>query len=247
MSTFLAVMPAIDEWHCREAVQAARPVAGELLVVDNTPEGRLWDEPPDETAVVRPVEGNLGVAASWNVAARRVLEGAADWLIISSHALILGERLADAAGRLIAAGEAEGVAHASFGWHLVAISRGALRVVGLFDENFWPAYFEETDWLYRAGLAGVASPRENGRAWPHVAIEGSDRGHGLLVAERRVQPDWAALEGYYKRKWGGAQGLERYRAPFNEASLDWRDWPDPQSPIGSRLPPVLSTGAREAR
>lgn len=244
---FLAVMPAIDEAHCREAVAAASPQAGELLIIDNTADGALAADPPTGVEVARPVAGNYGVAASWNLAARRVIDGEADWLIILSHALLLHEPLHVAGERLIAVGEAEGVAHSTFGWHLVAISRGALRVVGLFDENYYPAWFEETDWLYRAGLASVASPRENGRAWPYTAIHASDRGHGIQAAQGRVRPDWRRLEGYYAAKWGGTQGHETYRRPFDLEAKDWAWCAEPHGALGSTLTPWLSTSEASAR
>eukprot|EP00891_Asterochloris_glomerata_P007202 jgi/Astpho2/7202/fgenesh1_pg.00113_%23_37_t len=51
-------------------------------------------------------------------------------------------------------------------YNLFAISRPMLQRLGSFDENIWPAYFEDNEWCHRMLLAYGAWPDHNGhRIW----------------------------------------------------------------------------------
>lgn len=176
---------------------------------------------PTFCATVLPVDNwteNRGVAAAWNVGARRVLVDDS-----YSHLIVLSERVRfgalggidflDALDNTRPDDLGWGCLGATeFGWHLFAIGRRMIETVGLFDEGFF-AFYEDTDWLYRAGLAGAPSPRENGRSWPYVGVDGTPGKFGQNIGARGVDLD--AARSRYRAKWGGDQGRERFRVPFN--------------------------------
>ena len=63
------------------------------------------------------------------------------------------------------------------GFNLFSVPRATAEKVGYFDENFYPAYFEDNDYVYRCRLAGArilnfgTNPRqEDGREIPGLVF-----------------------------------------------------------------------------
>lgn len=222
------------------------PLEGDrLLIVDNT-RGEPRDQADEREnrrrgyyEVRRPIMGdahgvwvhrdpdghNLGVAGSWNVGAREVMrEGSEfDWLVILSASMEFGPAL-HTTFREEVARYPDAVIVESMGnsWHLIAIARDTLRAVGLFDENFYPAYEEAIDWGYRQKLLGLEVP------WPRVWCNAMSVGAALHVKRELWDAPtcpWGPLGDYYRAKWGGPKGEETFTRPFGHAenSLDW--WP----------------------
>lgn len=92
----------------------------------------------------------------------------------------------------------------------------AWNKIGPFDPVFWPAYYEDCDWAYRATLAGypIVAPacggfRNNGPSATKQRMNSADR--NLVDRQYAVNTD------YYLRKWGGRPHEEIYTVPFNGA------------------------------
>ncbi len=204
--TALWVMPSIDRAF---GDACAAGLAGRALErVDNWPPNR-----------------NRGVAASWNLGADRVLAGAADWLVIVSESVRFGPaRGLDVEGALEGqlayfecdrsctevADTGAGFCRRGFGWHLIGIHCSLLRKVGRFDEAFWPAWWEENDWMRRLELAGgldlPLAPRRLADA--HLAACEHSTAAGL------VGGGWHTTLPLYLAKWGGQPGEERFARPY---------------------------------
>jgi hypothetical protein len=232
----ITVLPALNaEWAhaCCESMHADLRI--QTLVVDNTRDG-LPDEPIARWVYRDPADRNVGVAASWNVGLDLAESEGANWLIVISEAIRFGETggldLLDALSKCEVANYEQWfdggpqvtypIVHANeFGWHLQAIARPTWERVGAFDPIFKPAYFEDTDYLYRMGLAGLPSPRENGGQFHHVTLDASDLGNGHSLSQRLVEVRMGDLEGLYVAKWGGRQGHETFTHPYNDRALDW--------------------------
>lgn len=112
----------------------------------------------------------------------------------------------------------EGMTHAACLFY-----KSAFDVVGCWDENFYPAYFEDIDAGRRAMLAGLAlglCPDTN--VWHY--------GSATLAHDSQLEAahhDWFKRnEAYYVRKWGGKIGSETYTTPFNDPSLGLRIAPE---------------------
>lgn len=110
------------------------------------------------------------------------------------------------AGRAI---EEMGHSAAAFNW--IAFDK-----VGMFDENFFPAYHEDVDYGHRLKLAGLE----------HLICEGTfvqHKGSGSinmnLELRELIYETFARNEQYYIRKWGGNCGQEAYTHPFNRFPL----------------------------
>jgi len=209
---YVIIVPSIYRpWTTRCVASMNVHKLSNLVIVDNVP--------PNE---------NLGVAGSWNVGARRVLDQNLDWLVICSAACRFGaphgQDWLDALDAAQHDGAVAVEAAHGIGWHLIAFSRQLIERVGLFDENFYPAYFEDNDYSWRIKCAYDLSPPY----WPKVSVDVAIAGfrHGIDLGG--AQP--ARVEdqlSYYREKWGGAPGDEKFTRPWNVHTLDY--WPERQS------------------
>lgn len=201
------VMPSIDpEW--RLACQATMhpDVADRLIVVDNT-------------------TTNRGVAASWNVGWDAVCgPGGADWLVVVSESMRFGP--AGGVDFAAALGHEDEWVDSTFGWHLVAFRRSTLKRTGRFDENFWPAYHEDSDYLIRLDRAGYASPRENRLPHRWVETDAATTGYEHTIRAGLVEVNLAAGRAYFEKKWGTPPPSARFGRPF-AGPRDWTWWPEP--------------------
>lgn len=104
--------------------------------------------------------------------------------------------------------------HVPLWFSCVAWPMRALKQVGLFDENFYPFYFEDCDWRWRASLMGLS---------PLVLSDGGAV-HGGSKTFTHVPGEETSFDtkflpnrNYYIVKWGGEPGAETYRVPFNDS------------------------------
>ena len=159
----------------------------------------------------KPSVRNLGVAASWNWFMRNVPQ---DYVVISNDDVGFRPRTIEA---LVATaekmpGQVFFCASVGQAFSLYLLRKRALDLVGPFDENFWPAYFEDGDYARRLALLGQ---RENfsGEGYEH---EGSATVRVADPDMRRRHHGWFdANSKYYVRKWGGPPHHEKYTVPFN--------------------------------
>jgi GT2 family glycosyltransferase len=169
------------------------------VIVDNGPDGAAlsalrW---PANTQVIRPGR-NIGVSASWN----RLLEAAGDEaIVISNDDVTLGrfafERVSEAVSR-------HPLVVTELGWSLFAQAPACTASVGWYDEGFFPAYYEDTDYHRRCRFAGI-EPHRLDTGCAHV-------GSATIRVAREINSDRSAL--YYRSKWGGAPGGEKFGEPF---------------------------------
>lgn len=219
--SIIVALPALNGQWAHDCLGTMREeLRLRTIVIDNTAEGM---HEPDAGWHYRD-GANLGVARSWNIGMDLACAHNADWLVVLSEAVRFG-RLGgvDLLDALLQAPPEYPILHVNnFAWHLQAIRYSTWEVVGAFDPVFWPAYFEDTDYLYRMGLAGLPSPRENGGQFAHAYIDATDLGAGHSISQRLVQLSLTDAERRYVNKWGGKQGEERWRHPYNDPQLTWR-------------------------
>jgi hypothetical protein len=220
MSTLVTV-PVIDPGLSIECLNSIDP-AIDLLVVDNCVDPLPWDRPG--ATVVRPGR-NLGVARSWNLAVRAAAAGGHDAVAFISAAVRFGQSgCRDLAG--IDPGK-WGVTPEPAGWHTAVLTTALFDRVGVFDENWFPAYYEDADMVRRAALAGIHFGA--GETVLDLIIGGP--GHGI-DALRHQHPglhtvNYDALAAYWDMKWGlpvnDATDISRgHVTPFGkDVDLSW--------------------------
>ena len=167
--------------------------------------------PTVKTEVASPGR-NMGVSASWNV----TLSRHDDIVIMVCDDVVLGTHTVEA---LVQGYEA----HPEIGFFFpesasmftVYLQRKSLfEKLGPYDEQFWPAYFEDNDMYRRMGLAGERS----------LAVTGEGVGyyHHLSATMKTYNADemrdhharFEACQRYYVQKWGGMPHHERFATPF---------------------------------
>lgn len=167
-----------------------------------------------------PPHPNRGVSAAWNEGRARVLDEGLDWLVVVSEAMRFGPTHGADFEDALAGAWCDSL----FGWHLIGLAALTLADVGPFDEQFAPAYFEDSDYLWRLHLAGYPSPRANTRPFCRIeGIDATDLGHAHAVRTGAVSIPWATLTARYLDKWGGVGGEETYLTPYDDPTRTYRD------------------------
>lgn len=93
-----------------------------------------------------------------------------------------------------------------------AMNREAIDAIGLFDDGFYPIYFDDDDMQYRCELGGVE--------W--VTYDGNIQHQGSTTIQTDpalMQANTASFElnrARYVAKWGGPPGSERYSRPWDK-------------------------------
>lgn len=100
------------------------------------------------------------------------------------------------------------------GYHFFIIRPEAIDEIGYFDEDFWPAYFEDDDWHYRSIMI---DPSKTDVIMVNIPHEELRTLASMTFDERlKFRDHLEANEARYANKWGGPPGKERYRIPYQE-------------------------------
>jgi hypothetical protein len=143
---------------------------------------------------------NIGVAAAWN----RILEmtRSDSGVVISNDDIEFGSKTFEELSNALAAYPfVEGE-----GWALFGQTPEVVETIGYYDENFWPAYYEDVDYDERLRRAEVA------RAAP---LSSPVAHHGWATTTAVGDADWlkqgrARNHAYFTRKWGGGSRNPRW-------------------------------------
>lgn len=171
---------------------------------------------------------NIGVAASWNV----LLNYAFCSDPCPPYAMIVGndimflsndlERM-DSFTRQRQNHIFIGSRHA---YSMFCLTYHGFEEIGTFDENIFPAYFEDNDHHYRCkinggkmdGCSDVMAIHGEAPNW------GSSTIYSDPVMRRKNGVTFGINRDYYIKKWGGIPGEERFLTPFNKPDLTLKDW-----------------------
>jgi len=99
-----------------------------------------------------------------------------------------------------------------------AIGENAIEKIGYFDQNFWPVYFTDTDYMHRIDIACLPRPTDTRTLLEH--------NRSLTT---RIDPSLRKLhderfkrgQEYYLRKWGGLPLAETFASPFADPRFDF--------------------------
>lgn len=93
--------------------------------------------------------------------------------------------------------------------------------IGMFDENFKPAYFEDNDYHRRILLADKKALRATNIPFYHYGSQTQNKD----VFNPAVPSILFELNrAYYFRKWGGFPGGETYSYPYNDSNIPINLW-----------------------
>ena len=100
------------------------------------------------------------------------------------------------------------------------ITRETVALAGRFDENFYPAYFEDNDYHRRIILAGYEASAVPAATMYHYGSQTQIATGTPVVPSMMFEKNRA----YFVQKWGGVPGHETFTVPFNDPTKTIKDW-----------------------
>lgn len=201
--SYIVGVPTLNRYdlldECIESIWSGSIVPSQVVVIDN---GGNYHTKCDKVQIIKPAE-NIGVAASWNL-----LHTFSQHIVICNDDVVFEK---DSLESLLATEGELVVPNGKIGWSCFKQSNNLWDAVGLYDEMFWPAYFEDNDYRYRMKLKGIAVTHANHDGISHHIASSGGKG------ERSVS--WYRNRDYYIRKWGGEPYFEIYTIPFNRRKI----------------------------
>lgn len=215
---FIAIIPTMNEKVMDKCFTSVDSKYHEnLYLIDNSKKGFAqkygvaYEHHPE----------NIGIARSWNIGARKVVQEKLDYLVIMSATIIFEEGMRDLVACMEANANPYGL-ETQHAWHLICLKPKVFKEIGYFDENFYPAYFEDTDMIRRMELAGIHNPMSKTQRLPKVQISAGYQGNAHAIKKAGLKVNFVALEDYFIQKWGHPNDFESqekrdymYQYPFN--------------------------------
>ena len=166
---------------------------------------------PDRKRILSDSSHNTGVAPGWNRLCKTAFGHGCDAIIIANDDIILEP---DTLKKTIEALEIADIVacpgHNLFSYF--GMTKKMYADVGEFDENFWPAYYEDNDYAHRMKKRGYEV---------HTLPEASfyHKGSATIKNYDQKQTDahhfnFRKNTMYYTQKWGGLPGYEQFDRPF---------------------------------
>jgi len=173
--------------------------------------------------VYYPYGENRGLARSWNEGVIAAYGDGADVAVLINDDMIPGpgdvQRVAQAALEHPECGivkcngfDLRDMQHKPMEFGLTPITKRGWEVVGCFDENIWPIYWEDIDYGRRLHLAGLTTYFEPCTSAIHA---GSKTTVAIPGFREQIDRWYAANEAYYVKKWNGGIGKETFTRPFD--------------------------------
>lgn len=189
-------------------------------LTSNATESRL------RNVTISTIRSNPGSANGFNFGLRSMMETSAPWVLVinSDIAFYPGvlHRISKHADRATAKDDKFGLGFTDLccgsEWSAVVFSRKLVETIGFFDENFYPAYYEDDDYAIRSHLANMHAVKFNNTALLHGEIDGSKDYLSGVFKELYLSPDkkspatvrWRRMfeygskmsKEYIEKKWG---------------------------------------------
>jgi len=204
---FAIGIPTINQWvKLKETLLAYRldfPET-EIFIVDN---GRQIST----LSLVGQLSKNeepKGVAASWNQLCQMIWKKHTHALILNDD-VYLGARQNEIQ-RLIENHAEDDFIVSQHGFCSFILPHATKHKIGMFDESFKGAYFEDNDYERRLKLAKLQITRCQllNPVWMETSAS--------IKADPSLNVNFQNNSAYYEQKWGGARGGETFLTPFNQ-------------------------------
>jgi GT2 family glycosyltransferase len=157
---------------------------------------------------------NMGCGPSWNHVFRT---NPGPWLIAGSDIMFLPGSLALLDGTFERNRDALMVM--GDGYNVFLVTPKALETIGFFDENFYPAYYEDCDHWRRAVLSSVKLVGVDGFKHVHGEVGDPKGGSSTIRSDQELYRKNGITSQnnyeYYVKKWGGAPSKETFKTPYN--------------------------------
>ncbi len=207
----------------KRCVESIDVPVGRLVIIDGSETGHGIPAGVSPNSIISVPGG--GVSSGINLTIKTF---SAPWWFISSNDV---EYRPGDLQKMAEAAEARHLERSAFYGNLAAayqiITRLGVEKVGLYDENFYPMYLEDFDWMYRAKLADLIPENVEGTNTLHGEHgECAATARSSIEVSRQNEKNWPILSNYYFQKWGGHRigASEKFTTPFNNPHLPIQYW-----------------------
>lgn len=164
-------------------------------------------------------EENFGVAKSWNYLCDKIFKEH-DFALILNDDVYLG--LSEDEVHEVINEQSFDLLKCEEEFHLCSfILSSSCFATHRFDEDFFPAYFEDRDYFYRLKLDNKEKV-ENKKLNPEIFLNSQtispDGG------DPSINKNFKLLAKLYMEKWGGLPNRETFTTPYNEGSEDYMNF-----------------------
>jgi GT2 family glycosyltransferase len=178
----------------------------EIVIVDNGNQDIVIRE--NKFFIYRPHQ-NLGVSGSWNIIMDYADKVNATHVLMLNDDIYLG-KTEEQILRMIDLFQHIHFFNSFMNWSSWILSVEAYKKIGNFDENFFPAYFEDNDYCYRMRLNEFE--RYNTDYLNPVVYRNSQ----TILKDSSLNQNFNKNRQYYASKWGGLPSEETFITPFNK-------------------------------
>lgn len=205
--TFAIGIPTINRWDllkpALEKYVQDFPTT-QIFVLDN---GQQKKDFQHYTITYINKDHNIGVAASWNELCKNIF-------LVHTHALMLNDDVYLGARfrviQMLINNKPDAFKKTiRDDWSAFILPKTVHDKVGPFDQEFWPAYFEDRDYMRRMKLAGCSIVTDLYlNPFVYRSSQSAEKDKSLLNGFEKNKK-------YYIGKWGGLPGNETHSQPFN--------------------------------
>lgn len=182
----------------------------EIHIVDNGGQKAIldWACRNQTNIILHPQIENLGVAKSWNTLLDAIYKE-------HEYAMILNDDIYLGYGKshienLIDKYSTQKLMTNPIDWCVFVMPKATYIENGKFDEQFYPAYCEDNDYVYRLKLKGHKVYKT------HELIPKVHRASMTLEKDYTLQTAFHENKERYVQKWGGAPDFEIFKNPYNK-------------------------------
>ena len=177
-----------------------------IYIIDNGNQG-IREKISHPNIIVIESKDNLGVASSWNMLCDIIFQNN-EYAVILNDDVYLGRKDWELDNMLT------NYKHDFYvtmqDWCAFILPKKTFDKVGKFDENFYPAYYEDNDYHQRMKLKGLnyfKIPFLN--PFLYQSSQTIDKAPELREFIQKNKE-------YYIKKWGGEPSKEKFKKPFNK-------------------------------
>lgn len=176
----------------------------EIVVCDNGNQNIIARE--NKMVVYRPLQ-NLGVSGSWNMIMDYAKRIKATHVLMLNDDIYLGKTEKEIKEFII--NNNFDFYNSYQNWSSFILPVATFKKVGVFDINFFPAYFEDNDYCRRMVLSGCS------RINTHFLNPIIYRNSMTIQKNPELNSGFEKNRQYYIKKWGGEPSKETFINPFN--------------------------------
>ena len=178
----------------------------EIFIVDNGNQSIITRE--KKFAIYKPAE-NLGVAKSWNIIMDYADKLDATHVLMLNDDIYLGKTEHEIK-MLIQNNENVDFINSFYNWCSYILKVEAWKIAGKFDEDFFPAYFEDNSFDYKMTLSGRK------KTWTSFLDPLIYRNSMTIAKDPALNNRFEHNRQLYIRMWGGIPTEEKYITKFNQ-------------------------------